>query len=109
MFLKQNLVVTPELKLLLMSKLSSQEVTDALQTLNDWSVIEGKLHKEIKFKDFITAFAFMSQVALVAERDNHHPEWFNVYNRVVIDLVTHDASGITEKDIKLARFIDTIS
>lgn len=92
-----------------MSILSLQALTSALQTLDNWSVVEGKLHREIKFNDFISAFAFMSQVALVAERDNHHPEWCNVYNRVVIDLVTHDAGGITAKDIKLAHFINTIS
>jgi len=92
-----------------MTKLSQQALKESVKTLNAWEVIEGKLHKELTFKDFISAFAFMTQVALVAERDNHHPEWSNVYNRVVIDLITHESSGITQKDIKLAHFIDSIS
>ena len=92
-----------------MPKLSEQQLSTALSTLTHWEVVDDKLHKELKFKDFISAFSFMTQVALLAERDNHHPEWFNVYNRVVVDLTTHVAGGITEKDIKMARFIDSIS
>ncbi len=74
-----------------------------------WSVLEGKLHKQFKFHDFVTAFGFMSQAALVAERLNHHREWFNVYNTVVVDLTTHDASGISERDFVLAEFMDGIA
>ena len=62
--------------------------------------------KEFAFKDFNRAFAFMTQVALAAEKADHHPEWFNVYNKVRITLSTHDAGGVTEKDLKLAAFID---
>ena len=62
--------------------------------------------RELVFKDFNRAFAFMTQVALAAEKRDHHPEWFNVYNKVRITLSTHDAGGITQKDIDLARFID---
>ena len=67
-----------------------------------WEVRGGKLHREFRFADFVSAFAFMAAVALVAERSDHHPEWSNVYNRVVIDLSTHDAGGLTAKDFELA-------
>ena len=83
--------------------LTPNELLQALAELPDWSVLEGKLHREFQFDDFVTAFGFMTRVALVAEAANHHPEWFNVYGRVVVDLSTHDAGGITTKDIELAR------
>lgn len=70
-----------------------------------WCLQNGKLHREFKFPDFVSAFAFMTRVALLAERANHHPEWSNVYNTVVIDLTTHDAGGISPKDFDLAREI----
>lgn len=73
-----------------------------------WSIKNGKLHKEITFGDFTEAFSFMTKVALHAEKMNHHPEWFNVYNRVTIDLMTHDAGGITSNDVELAKFIESI-
>jgi len=71
-----------------------------------WSLVDGKLHREIRFTDFVEAFGFMSRVALVAESMNHHPEWFNVYNSVVVDLSTHDAGGVTQTDLKLAARIN---
>ncbi len=71
-----------------------------------WSLVDGKLHREIRFTDFVEAFGFMSRVALVAESMNHHPEWFNVYNSVVVDLSTHDAGGVTQTDLKLASRIN---
>jgi len=71
-----------------------------------WVIATGKLHKEFQFADFVNAFAFMSYVALVAERMNHHPEWFNVYGRVVVDLMTHDADGLTKLDFALARAME---
>ncbi len=94
------------------TKLPDQERDTQLEELNKgvpspWKIIDGKLHKEFQFADFITAFGFMSQVALVAEAMNHHPEWFNVYNRVVVDLTTHDAAGITVRDFKLAKRMET--
>ena len=92
----------------LLTKLSQHALDESLNHLNGWELVDGKLHKEIKFKDFISAFAFMTRVAMVAERDNHHPEWCNIYNRVVIDLVTHESGGITQKDIKMANFINSI-
>jgi 4a-hydroxytetrahydrobiopterin dehydratase len=74
--------------------------------LGDWVVEAGKLHRQFKFRDFAEAFAFMSEIAIRAEKMDHHPEWSNVYNRVVVDLVTHDAGGLTELDFELAAFMD---
>ena len=74
----------------------------ALSDLPGWQLSDGKLHREFRFPDFVTAFGFMARVALLAERRDHHPEWSNVYGRVVVDLVTHDAGGITELDVELA-------
>jgi 4a-hydroxytetrahydrobiopterin dehydratase len=89
--------------------LSEDALADALGALPGWSVVGGKLHREFAFPDFVRAFAFMSAVALVAEARNHHPEWSNVYGRVVVDLVTHDAGGITESDVALARKMDELA
>ena len=83
--------------------LSPDDLNRALQTLTGWSVLNGKLHREVTFKDFSEAFGFMTRVAFLAERLNHHPEWFNVYSRVAIDLTTHDAGGISAKDVEFAR------
>ena len=69
---------------------------------------EGKLHKEFKFANFVEAFGFMSKVAILAEKMNHHPEWFNVYNKVAIDLTTHDAGGISQNDLELAKQIEAL-
>ncbi len=85
-----------------MPKLAPDQLTAALATLPGWSVVNDKLHREFKFADFSEAFGFMTRAALVAESMNHHPEWFNVYNKVTVDLTTHDAGGITEKDTALA-------
>lgn len=90
-------------------KLTESEIQNYLQQLNGWSVQNGKLHKEFKFDNFIKAFGFMTQLALVAESMNHHPEWFNVYNRVTIDMMTHDANGITQLDIEFAKQANAIS
>ena len=89
------------------SLLVGSELDDAVATLNGWSVVDGKLHKEYRFENFVQAFAFMTAAALCAERRNHHPEWFNVYNTVRVDLNTHDAGGITGWDIELAADFDT--
>lgn len=89
--------------------LSTAELNDALTQLTGWSIERGKLHRQLQFKSFVEAFGFMSSVALVAESMGHHPEWFNVYNRVTIDLTTHDAGGITSKDIELARKINELA
>ncbi|KPP68880.1 pterin-4-alpha-carbinolamine dehydratase 2-like, partial [Scleropages formosus] len=76
-----------------------------------WIEVEGRdaLYKELGFKTFNQAFGFMSRVALEAEKLNHHPEWFNVYNKVQITLTTHDCGGLSKKDIKLAKFIDKVA
>ncbi len=88
------------------TKLTEAEIQNELTKLNGWEVVDGKLHKVYQFPDFVSAFAFMTKVALWAEKLDHHPEWFNVYNRVVIDLITHDAGGISQKDFLLAQKID---
>lgn len=90
-------------------KLSDAEIQNKLKQVADWTVKEGKLHKEFQFDTFVTAFGFMTQLALIAESMNHHPEWFNVYNRVTIDLMTHDAGGISERDFDLAARADALS
>lgn len=89
----------------MVAPLGEAAVREALSGLPGWSLDEGKLRWEHRFPDFVSAFGFMSRVALLAERANHHPEWFNVYGTVKISLVTHDAGGITDKDLDLAREI----
>lgn len=90
--------------------LSQQQIQEQLSTRQNWSVQADKLHAEFRFADFIAAFAFMTKVALAAESAQHHPEWSNVYNRVTIDLVTHDAgNAISQRDIDLARKIDSFA
>lgn len=89
-------------------KLNESELNSSLGQLSGWSVKEGKLHREYKFADFAHAFGFMTTAAVMIEKMNHHPEWFNVYNRVVIDLTTHDAGGITKNDVELARLFNSI-
>jgi 4a-hydroxytetrahydrobiopterin dehydratase len=83
--------------------LSLDTIDQQLTQLSGWSVVEGKLHRQFQFPDFITAFGFMSSMAIVSESLGHHPEWFNVYNRITIDLTTHDAGGITQKDLDWAN------
>jgi 4a-hydroxytetrahydrobiopterin dehydratase len=89
--------------------LSAAEIEAALQELPGWSVVAGKLHKEFKFANFTAAFGFMTKVAIEANTMNHHPEWFNVWNKVVIDLVTHEAGNqISALDVTLARKIEAV-
>jgi 4a-hydroxytetrahydrobiopterin dehydratase len=89
-------------------KLSDADIQKNLGTVTGWSLVKGKLHKDFECKDFVTAFGKMTQVALVAEWMNHHPEWFNVWNKVVIDLNTHSVKGISDYDFTLAGKIDEI-
>jgi 4a-hydroxytetrahydrobiopterin dehydratase len=89
-------------------RLSEAEVKEQLVRTKGWSFVNGKLHRAFECKDFVTAFGNMTQVALVAESMNHHPEWFNVWNKVVIDLNTHSVSGISDHDFKLAEKINEI-
>lgn len=92
-----------------MSRLDTDAVAQALTGLPDWRYSPdrgGMISRDFKFGGFVQAFAFMTQVALLAEKHDHHPEWSNVYNRVSITLTTHDAGGLTQKDVDLARWID---
>jgi len=91
-----------------MPKLDANARAAALKELPAWREVEGRdaITRKFQFKDFNEAFGFMARVALLAEKMDHHPEWFNVYNKVEITLSTHDAGGVTEKDIKLAKAMD---
>ncbi|MEK9807295.1 MAG: 4a-hydroxytetrahydrobiopterin dehydratase [Halieaceae bacterium] len=88
-----------------MNLLAEEEIADWIGSNDAWRLEEGKLVLSLKFENFSMAWGFMSRVALLAEQQNHHPEWVNVYNRVDIALVTHDAGGITTKDLDLAKAI----
>jgi 4a-hydroxytetrahydrobiopterin dehydratase len=89
--------------------LSEGELKALLPNINGWSVAGGKLHREYKFRDFIEAWGFMTSAALVIQAMDHHPEWSNVYSKVVIDLVTHDAGGITLMDTELAGKLEELA
>ncbi|MGB1665189.1 MAG: 4a-hydroxytetrahydrobiopterin dehydratase [Nitrosopumilus sp.] len=91
-----------------MMKLSELEITEELKKLEGWEIKDNKLHKEIQFESFNQAFGFMTRAAMEIEKMNHHPEWFNVYNRITIDLTTHDAGGITNNDVNLARILNSL-
>ena len=80
-----------------------------METPAGWTVVNGKLHKEYTFADFVHAFGFMATAAIAIEKRNHHPEWANVYNRVTVDLVTHSAAAITQKDVDLAILLDSLA
>ncbi|MCY4427410.1 MAG: 4a-hydroxytetrahydrobiopterin dehydratase [Halieaceae bacterium] len=92
-----------------MGLLSEQQLDEELAKLPQWQLREEKLFRSFRFADFVEAFGFMSRVALLAETRNHHPEWSNVYNRVNIELVSHDLGGITERDTQLALAIDKLN
>ncbi len=85
-----------------------KKITAAINKLTEWKVVDDKLNRTFQFNNFVDAFAFMTKVAMVAEKMDHHPELFNVYNRVVIDLTTHDAGGIGALDLELAQKIDAL-
>jgi 4a-hydroxytetrahydrobiopterin dehydratase len=86
----------------LTAALPANELNQQLLRLKGWSIQANKLHKTFQFKDFVQAFRFMTAMALISERMGHHPEWFNVYSKVVVDLTTHDAGGISQKDVDWA-------
>jgi len=90
-------------------KLNDTELQEALSQLPGWSLQASKLHREYAFQDFIAAFGFMTSAALVAQAMDHHPEWFNVWNKVRIDLTTHDAGGISALDVKLAQAMEQLA
>lgn len=89
--------------------LSDDEISTRLAEHPDWELVDGKLHRELRLGDFVTAFGLMTRVAIIAEKMNHHPEWSNVYDRVTIDLVTHDAGGVTDLDFQLAAKVDSFA
>ncbi len=84
-------------------KLSDLEIQENVAQLSGWNIENGKLHKNFQFQSFVEAFGFMTKAALAAEAMNHHPEWFNVYNKVTVDLSTHDLGGISTWDFELAK------
>jgi 4a-hydroxytetrahydrobiopterin dehydratase len=92
-------------------QLTEAERAEALAALPEWTLRDDGLaiERAFRFKDFSEAWAFMSRVALLAEKHDHHPEWSNVYNRVAITLTTHDAGGLSERDAKMARAIDKVA
>jgi 4a-hydroxytetrahydrobiopterin dehydratase len=90
------------------AKLSEQQIVEQLRKLSGWSVQNGNLHRVFEFQDFMQAFGFMTQVALAAEKMNHHPDWSNSWNKVTVDLCTHSAGGLTKNDFDLAEKIQQI-
>jgi 4a-hydroxytetrahydrobiopterin dehydratase len=90
-------------------RLSQVEINEELKSIPGWSVVNEKLHKEFEFDSFNQAFGFMTRAAMEIEKMNHHPEWFNVYNKITIDLMTHDAGGITTNDVNLAKILDSLA
>ena len=92
-----------------MKRLTEQEIEKGLEELPDWRRRGDGIERSFRFRDFVEAFGFMSRVALIAEKMNHHPEWSNVYQWVDVRLTTHDAKGITERDLRLAKEMDRLS
>ncbi len=93
----------------MLTKLSEEEISEHLTTLDEWSLTNGKLRREYQFNDFIEAFGFMTRAAIVAEAMNHHPEWFNVYNKVIVELTTHDVDGLSNYDFQLAARMEQLA
>lgn len=92
-----------------MEKYDDAEVRRLLADLAGWDLVNGKLHREFEFANFVEAFGFMTSAAIEAEKMNHHPEWFNVYRKVIVDLTTHEAGGITERDFALAERMNALA
>lgn len=90
-------------------RLSQTDIDEELKNLPGWSVVNEKLHKEFQFDSFNQAFGFMTRAAMEIEKMNHHPEWLNVYNKITIELTTHDAGGITKNDINLAKILNSLA
>jgi 4a-hydroxytetrahydrobiopterin dehydratase len=89
-------------------KLNDDELASVLARLDGWQVKGEKLHREFEFPDFAHSFGFMAAAAVVIEKMDHHPEWSNIYNKVVVELTTHDSGGITAKDVALARTLNAL-
>ena len=94
----------------MVEKLAGPALADALAGLDGWSLVEGReaIQKSYRFEDFNAAFGWMTRIALTAEKMDHHPEWFNVYNRVEVTLATHDVGGVSARDLELARAMDAL-
>ena len=90
-------------------KMTDAEITERIAKLPKWKLAGGKLHRDCVFRDFTEAFGFMTRVALLAEKRDHHPDWSNSWNKVAIDLSSHDAGGLTQRDFDLAAAIDAIA
>jgi 4a-hydroxytetrahydrobiopterin dehydratase len=90
-------------------KLADSEIQAAIAKLPGWALRDGKLHREYVFPDFVQAFGFMATAAIAIEAMNHHPDWSNVWNKVTVDLVTHDSGGVTAKDIALAEKLESLA
>ena len=90
-------------------RLDTDVINAALQDLDGWVLMDEKLHRVFKFTNFVEAFGFMTSCALVAEHMDHHPEWFNVYNKVIVDLTTHESGGVTQSDIDLASKMNALA
>lgn len=91
-----------------MKKLSEEEISNHLETLEGWTYSDNAIHTSFEFENFKEAFTLMTRIAFEAEAQQHHPEWSNIYNELEISLSTHDAGGVTEKDVKLAKTIEKI-
>ena len=91
-----------------MMRLSESDIDEELKKLSGWNVKEDKLHKEFQFDNFNQAFGFMTRAAMEIEKMNHHPEWFNVYNRITVDLTTHESGGITNNDGMLSKILNSL-
>ncbi len=91
-----------------MQQLPLEIIEKEVDNMAGWTILDGKLHKEFIFDDFKTAFKFMSDAAKKCDEMNHHPEWTNIYNKVTVNLITHDAGGITQNDIDLGKFLNTL-
>ncbi len=92
-----------------MMRLSPEKISEELKNLPGWSIKDEKLHRDFEFESFNQAFGFMTRASMEIEKMNHHPEWFNVYNKLTVDLMTHDAGGITENDIQLAKILNSLA
>jgi len=92
-----------------MTRLTQSDIDEELKKLAGWSIVNEKLHKEFQFDSFNQAFGFMTRAAMEIEKMNHHPEWFNVYNRITIELTTHDEGGITNNDVNLAKILNSLA
>ena len=99
----------PSVRQIMATPLSTKDIAGLNTSLPHWQVEADRLKRDWQFKDFSEAFAFMTRVALLAETMQHHPNWSNIYNRVSIELTTHDLDGLSDLDVQLARSIDALS